>query len=335
MSATATCAVCGRTILDGERVHPYVSVEGSHDVCPLCAPRAEAAGWLPADEVDAPALPLPPRRSLFDRVLGRRRDEKDGVEEPFGAPLEPFEPPPESVEVAPDPPAPAAETDLAGDLGGPAEAWGMAEPDDAGKPEDPAEPRRAAEPEAPAEPAPVAPKRRLFGRRRAEDAADEPMPAAPADDAPAPRPDPAGPGMRSRSRPLDDAEAELSPTSRFERAILRFNVSEAGRTVAGLTRTLGPPSVSVGASATGSEDVRITVAWEISWYQWGVDLGDELRPVFEIAKGYEIPELDASARQWNATAVDAGRVVIGAPEHGAERGDAPARGSERGDTVRR
>ncbi len=246
MSATATCAVCGRTILDGERIHSYVSAAGSHDVCPLCAPRAEAAGWLPADQVEAEALPTPPKRGFLDRILGRGDRDEAEVEEP--------------AEAEPEPAAPVAESDL------------------------------AEEPEA------------------------EPKPE------PAPRPDPAGPGMRSRSRPLDDDEAELSPTARFERAILRFNVSEAGRTVAGLTRTLGAPSVSVGASATGPQDIRITVAWELTWYQWGVDLGDELRPVFQIAKGFEIAELDSSARQWNATAVK-GRIAMGAPEHGP-RGDA-------------
>jgi hypothetical protein len=277
MSATATCAVCGRTILDGERIHTYVSVTGSHDVCPLCAPRAAAAGWLPADQAEAEALPLPPKRGLLDRVLGRGARDAGEAEEPA-------EPALESA-------APATESDLA-------------EKAEAGDTE-------AGEPEV------ARPPRRLLGRRRAAAPESAVSKSAPE---PAPRPDPAGPGMRGRSRPLDDEEADLSPTSRFERAILRFNVSEAGRTVAGLTRTLGPPSVSVGASASGAQDVRITVAWEISWYQWGVDLGDELRPVFQIAKGYEVAELDPSARQWNATAVE-GRIAMGAPERSAERPD--------------
>jgi hypothetical protein len=137
-----------------------------------------------------------------------------------------------------------------------------------------------------------------------------PPPAAPAPDAdasPAPLPDPAGRGMRPRR-----LQPDLSPASRFERAVSRFNGSDAGRTAAGLTRTLGAPSVSVGDLA-GSEDiVRITVAWELTWYQWGVDLGDELRPVFELEKGYEVSEIDAAARQWNASAHE-GRLVLVAP----------------------
>ena len=47
--------------------------------------------------------------------------------------------------------------------------------------------------------------------------------------------------------------------------------------VAGLTRTLGDPKVSIGAAAGSSSEVRVTVAWELSWYQWGVDLEGDPR----------------------------------------------------------
>jgi hypothetical protein len=103
-----------------------------------------------------------------------------------------------------------------------------------------------------------------------------------------------------------------SPQETHARAIARFNMSDAARTVAGLTRTLGEPWVSVGASAGSPSEVRITVAWELSWYQWGVDLGDESRPVFPLDKGSEIGQLDGSARQWNATAAN-GQILLGAP----------------------
>jgi hypothetical protein len=120
--------------------------------------------------------------------------------------------------------------------------------------------------------------------------------------------DPAARGARA-----ERGEAELSPLSRFERAAARFNASEAGHTVSGLVRTLGSPWVSIGASAGAAEAVRITVAWELSWYQWGVDLGDDLRPVFELGKGREISQIDAAARQWNASAIEGGRIVLVAP----------------------
>jgi hypothetical protein len=62
--------------------------------------------------------------------------------------------------------------------------------------------------------------------------------------------------------------------------------------------------------------VRITVAWELTWYQWGVDLGDGSRPVFQIGSGRELDQLDAPARQWNAAAIEAGRIVVTAPTSG-------------------
>jgi hypothetical protein len=103
---------------------------------------------------------------------------------------------------------------------------------------------------------------------------------------------------------------EADAPTPFERAVARFNSSEAGRTVVGLTRTLGRPWASVGAAAGAPGEVRITVAWELSWYQWGVDVGDERRPVVQIDKGRELDQLDAAARQWNASVAEDGRLSL-------------------------
>ncbi len=94
----------------------------------------------------------------------------------------------------------------------------------------------------------------------------------------------------------------------------RFNESGSARTVAGLTRTLGTPRISVGAAAGSPDEVRITVAWELSWYQWGVDTGDQSRPVFELDRGGELTELDGSARVWNANVGEGGRLYLGPVE---------------------
>jgi hypothetical protein len=120
--------------------------------------------------------------------------------------------------------------------------------------------------------------------------------------------DPAARGARAGR-----SGAGHSPLHRFERAAARFNASESGHTVCGLVRTLGDPRVSVGAAAGTADEVRITVAWDLSWYQWGVDLGDEARPVYELSRGHEISQLDAAARQWNASAIEGGRIVLIAP----------------------
>jgi predicted RNA-binding Zn-ribbon protein involved in translation (DUF1610 family) len=143
------------------------------------------------------------------------------------------------------------------------------------------------------------------GREAEPEERAEPEPPPP----PRASPDPAAPGAGlGRSAPAPE-----SPATRLERAVARFNASEHARTVAGLIRTLGLPSVSVGAAAGSPSEVRITVAWELSWYQWGVDLKDETRSIYEIDKGHEMQELDSSARQWNATSAEDGRVRLGAP----------------------
>jgi hypothetical protein len=127
--------------------------------------------------------------------------------------------------------------------------------------------------------------------------------------------DPAAPGANVGRRP-PEPEVPETPLGRLERAAIRFNASEAARTVAGLMRTLGRPWVSIGSAAGSPSEVRVTVAWELTWYQWGVDLGDELRAVFQIDRGEELDQLDGSARQWNANAGEGGRIALG---RGAER----------------
>jgi len=121
--------------------------------------------------------------------------------------------------------------------------------------------------------------------------------------------DPAAPGATVGRVAVGDK----SPGDRLERAVARFNASEAARTVAGLTRTLGEPRVSIGAAARSPSEVRVTVAWELGWYQWCVDVGDQPRPVCQLDKGDEIDQLDGSARQWNATTGEGGRLLLGAP----------------------
>jgi hypothetical protein len=86
-------------------------------------------------------------------------------------------------------------------------------------------------------------------------------------------------------------------------------MSQGGRTAMGLTRSLGHPRVSVGAAAGSAAQVRITVAWELCWYQWAVD---QVGGVVEIGKGEDVEQLDRSARQWNASVGKGGQVLFGA-----------------------
>jgi hypothetical protein len=57
--------------------------------------------------------------------------------------------------------------------------------------------------------------------------------------------------------------------------------------------------------------VTVLVAWELSWYRYRVDLGDEADPVMMLDKGEEIDQIDESLRAWNAGLDSEGRVVAG------------------------
>jgi len=152
--------------------------------------------------------------------------------------------------------------------------------------------------------------RRSNGGQAEEVPASKPPPAKANGEAPAPTrsgsPDPAARGAR-----VGRAGAIREPGTRLERAVARFNESEHARTVAGLTRTLGDPQVSVGAASGSPNEIRLTIAWELSWYQWGVDLGEPSRAVYEIDKGHEVSEIDASARQWNAHVAEGNDLQLG------------------------
>jgi ribosome-binding protein aMBF1 (putative translation factor) len=108
-----------------------------------------------------------------------------------------------------------------------------------------------------------------------------------------------------------------TPERRLRRALEEFNESEHRRTVAGLTRSLGEPRVAAVATIDAPHDIRLTVAWDLSWYQWEVRLADEPARVRSVAKGSELEQLAESDRHWNARAGDDGRLQLAAGRNGA------------------
>jgi predicted Fe-S protein YdhL (DUF1289 family) len=130
----------------------------------------------------------------------------------------------------------------------------------------------------------------------------------PAEESPPP------PAPRPRSRPQAPRHVRAVPTTaevKVERALELFNGSGHQRTVAGLARTLGQPWVSALPDPTQASAVSVLVAWELSWYRYRVDLGDEADPVMMLDKGEEIDQIDESLRAWNAGLDEDGRVVAG------------------------
>jgi hypothetical protein len=121
-----SCDVCGRTILKGEHTEAYLGPGGQrHEVCDLCAPRAQHHGWIRESAAgDMPTrFPPEPRGGILGRLRRRRT-------------------PPE--------PAPAAQPQHEAELAEHEAAWGV---------ENGAEPAEYEEPPAPA-PAQPAPRPR-------------------------------------------------------------------------------------------------------------------------------------------------------------------------------
>jgi hypothetical protein len=110
--------------------------------------------------------------------------------------------------------------------------------------------------------------------------------------------------------------AAETPERRIRRAIDRFNRSEHRRTVAGLTRSLGSPRVAAITPADSPDQVRLTVAWDLSWYQWEVELTEREIAVHSLGTGTEMSELGPADRAWNARAGEDGRLQLGPSGNG-------------------
>jgi hypothetical protein len=95
----------------------------------------------------------------------------------------------------------------------------------------------------------------------------------------------------------------------MRRAIELFNGSDERRKVAGLIRSLGEPRAAVRADA-GRQMALVTVAWEISWYQWEVSGNGHSEPVREVAKGDEVSELAEDEQAWNAAVTEDGKLRL-------------------------
>lgn len=224
----ASCAVCERTILPGERIAEYVAPDGERvGVCALCKPRAEASGWIPAEQAGKLARGPAPRRR---RSLNLRRRMTRASE------------------------AAAAR----------------------------------------------------LGRR--DDFEDSEPSADPADEK-------AGQTPRGEARRKPSATPKPASTEPLTRerlihlAVEGFNAGPGPRKIAGLIRSLGEPQVAVRADGAGK--ALVTVAWEISWYQWEVAVEGGSGEVREVRKGSEVSELEAKERKWNAIATQDGTLRLG------------------------
>jgi hypothetical protein len=126
-------------------------------------------------------------------------------------------------------------------------------------------------------------------------------------------------GDRDRDRapapPREQRNVHAIPTNadlKMARALDLFNGSRHPRTVAGVARSLGPPIVAVRPSPTEGSVVTIVVGWELSWYRFEVDLGDEAAGVRLVTQGTELSELEPADQMPNAAADEQGELHLAA-----------------------
>ena len=91
-----------------------------------------------------------------------------------------------------------------------------------------------------------------------------------------------------------------------------FNESPYRRTVAGIAKSLGEPRVSLLPLSGTNPEVVVTVAWDISWYQYRVVFGSN-QAVRLAERGYEIDDLDERFTSWNGTLDSNGRLAPDIP----------------------
>jgi hypothetical protein len=121
--------------------------------------------------------------------------------------------------------------------------------------------------------------------------------------------------LKSRPRGYESTVASepiLRRLSDGERAIVEasdlFNASQYRRTVGGVGKSLGAPRVSIIPLSGTNAAVVVTIAWDISWYQYRVT-PDSGQPVRLAERGQDPDDLDESFTGWNAHMGDDGRIV--------------------------
>ncbi|HZR95863.1 MAG TPA: hypothetical protein VFA56_09215 [Gaiellaceae bacterium] len=103
-------------------------------------------------------------------------------------------------------------------------------------------------------------------------------------------------------RRLSDDEVAL-----LEAADL-FNGSSYRRTVGGIAKSLGEAQASIVPLSGAAGEIAVTVAWDLSWYQYRVS-PDSAQPVRLERRGHELEELEETFKTWNARVEDEGRLV--------------------------
>ena len=92
-----------------------------------------------------------------------------------------------------------------------------------------------------------------------------------------------------------------------------FNDSAYRRTIAGIAKSLGEARVSFLPLSGVNPEVVVTVAWDISWYQYRV-VFESAQPVRLAERGYEFDDLEDRFKSWNGHLGADGRLTPDIPK---------------------
>ena len=117
---------------------------------------------------------------------------------------------------------------------------------------------------------------------------------------------------RSAAESTVASEPILRRLSSEELAIVEaadlFNASAYRRTVGGIARSLGEAQVSIVPLSGVAGELAISVAWDLSWYQYRVS-PESAQPVRLERRGHELGDLEDMFKNWNAHLEEDGKLV--------------------------
>jgi hypothetical protein len=117
---------------------------------------------------------------------------------------------------------------------------------------------------------------------------------------------------RSNGGTIAPPDPILRRLSNEEVAVLEaadlFNASTYRRTVGGIAKSLGEARASIVPLSGVSGELAVTVAWDLSWYQYRVS-PESAQPVRLERRGHELEELEDGFKGWNTRVEDEGRLV--------------------------
>ncbi|MFZ1154752.1 MAG: hypothetical protein WAN93_07605 [Solirubrobacteraceae bacterium] len=270
------CDVCGRRLLRGESPDVFLAGGQRRTVCELCVPRAAAEGWLREADNHASGV-RPTRARRAGSLLGRLRQLREPAQRPLHRDSRP-----------------------ATGLGGGAEDGelpedGLYEFLDGGS----IEPSERYERELYVDSVQAGEHGEGEWSTEAHSTAEAGLVA---DGRDAGQSAPVRAGQRANT-------AVTSGELKVARALEVFNAGEQPRRVAGVARSLGAPAVTVRPLEESGSTVAIVVAWELCWYRYEVDLGDEAAGSQLVAQGMELDELPDEDRLANAAADERGELA--------------------------